>query len=341
MSPSDPTPLLMIPVRRCGSHALRLRLSKNPAFYSPYPMHVIDFMPLVPLYGDLADDAAYFQLVVDVVGLQSGLMVKWKDTALDPVAIFEAIRHEPRNVHRVVWELLLTAGRQHGARVVMDKSLESVFFASELLDLFPKMRFLNVARDPRAQVASMTQAIILEFDVVLNAMLWARAHAEAGRLAVERPEQVLTVRYEDLISHPELTLQRICDFVGMDFVPEMVDVSTSGEARHMSRLSALWSSNDLPPIVANIDKFKRSLTVEQITWIESITAEHMDRYGYVKLTEADRVLDEGVIAEAQARAAEQKLRSWQKLRVEAPQDYILRRFRADYLDMLKRRLTAT
>jgi len=66
-----PVPVLMIPLRRCGSHALRLRLNFNPQFYSPYPLHIVDFMPLLPLYGDLEDDHAYFRLVSDVVGLQA------------------------------------------------------------------------------------------------------------------------------------------------------------------------------------------------------------------------------------------------------------------------------
>jgi hypothetical protein len=107
---SRPRPVLMIPLRRCGSHALRLRLNFSPHFYSPYPLHIVDFMPLVPLYGDLSDDRAYFRLVVDVVGLQAASPVKWPDAVFDPRQIFEAIRQERRSVHRVVWELLLRAG---------------------------------------------------------------------------------------------------------------------------------------------------------------------------------------------------------------------------------------
>ena len=34
---SRPRPVLMTPIRRCGSHALRLRLNLSPDFYSPYP----------------------------------------------------------------------------------------------------------------------------------------------------------------------------------------------------------------------------------------------------------------------------------------------------------------
>jgi hypothetical protein len=87
-----PRPFVMIPLRRCGSHALRLRLNFNTQFYSPYPLHLVDFMPLVErYYTDLADDNIYFQLIRDVIGLQDALMVRWGDVAFDPVDIFGAI----------------------------------------------------------------------------------------------------------------------------------------------------------------------------------------------------------------------------------------------------------
>ena len=89
-----PRPVLMTPIRRCGSHALRLRLNFSPDFYSPYPMHLVDFMPLVELYGNLKDDQTYFQLVLDLVGLQNSTMVKWDDVALDPVQVFEAVKND-------------------------------------------------------------------------------------------------------------------------------------------------------------------------------------------------------------------------------------------------------
>ena len=92
MSQSRPRPVLMTPIRRCGSHALRLRLNQSADFYSPYPMHIVDFMPLVDLYGDLARDWSYFQMVIDLVGLQNATMVKWDNVALDPVKVFEANR---------------------------------------------------------------------------------------------------------------------------------------------------------------------------------------------------------------------------------------------------------
>jgi len=333
-----PRPLLMMPLRRCGSHALRLRMNFNPEFHSPYPLHIVDFMPLVPLYGDLDDDRAYFRLVVDVVGLQAVSMVKWPGMVYDPVEIFETLRHEPRSVHRIVWELLLRSGERTGAKVVMDKSLDSVHYADELMRLFPDMLFLNVVRDPRGQVASMNRAIIHDFDSTLNARTWVRAHDAAAALLARYPERALTIRYEDFLADQEATLRRICGFLGIAFLPQMLDVAHSTEARQIAQLSALWSSNCFPPIPANADKFKHQLSLEEIRVIETLARDYMRTYGYGLMTPADAVLSDASYAAAEARSQAARERAWRDLEQANFRDYVLRRARADYLAQVRARL---
>ncbi|RZI44513.1 sulfotransferase [Herbaspirillum sp. HC18] len=328
-------PILMIPLRRCGSHALRLRLNASPEFYSPYPLHIVDFMPMVPLYGDLADDKAYFRMVVDVVGLQAASMVKWSDIVFDPVEIFESIRDQPRSVHRIVWELLLRAGARHGARVVMDKSLDSVQYADEMMRLFPDMLFLNVVRDPRAQVASMNRAIIHEFDTILNAKAWVDAHEKACALMERCPDRVLTIRYEDFLGKQEETLRKVCRFFGIAYMPEMLDVEHSPEALQISQLSALWESNCFPPIVANVDKFKKQLSTKEIEIIETMAQEYMSLYGYERMTDACAPLEDAALKEAMERSNACRRDAWCKLEESNFRDYILRRFRADYLARIR------
>jgi hypothetical protein len=338
MSDSGPRPVLMIPLRRCGSHALRLRLNFNPQFYSPYPLRVVDLMPMVPLYGDLADDRAYFRLVTDVIGLQAASMVKWPGIVFDAVAIFEALRHEPRSVHRIVWELLLRAGQRGDARVVMDKSLDSVHYADELMALFPNMLFLNVVRDPRAQVASMNKAIIHDFDTLLNTQTWVAAHRAADSLIARYPQRVLTIRYEDFLSDQEHALKHVCGFFGIDYLPQMLDVSHSSEARQISQMSALWSSNCFAPIAANIDKFKQQLSIAEIAAIETLTKDYMQRYGYQLMTDGAAAIDPTAFDAARRRSDAGREHAWNELEQTNFRDYVLRRHRAEYLASVRERL---
>jgi hypothetical protein len=333
-----PRPVLMIPLRRCGSHALRLRLNFNPHFYSPYPLHVVDFMPIVPLYGNLEDDRAYLRLVSDIVGLQAASMVKWPGIVFDPVEIFEAIRHQPRSVHRVVWELLLRAGEARGARVVMDKSLDSVHYADELMRHFPDMLFLNVVRDPRAQIASMNKAIIHEFDTLLNTHAWLEAHRAADAVLAEYPDRTLTIRYEDFVADERFVLKQVCAFLEIAFLPGMVDISHSDEAQQIARLSALWSSNCFAPIAANVDKYKKVLSQSEIAVIETLTSAYMQRYGYERMTDATAVIDAAAFDAARHTSEQARERSWQTLERVNFRDFALRRHRAEYLATVRARM---
>lgn len=335
---TQPRPVLMIPLRRCGSHALRLRLNANKDFYAPYPLHIVDFMPLLELYGDLNDDNHYFQLITDIVGLQSGLMVKWPGVALDPVDIFEAIKYEPRSIHRVIWEMLFETGRNQGASVVMDKSLDSVHYVDDLLELFPDMLFLNVVRDPRAQISSMNRAIIHDFDIMLNAKTWVRAYDEAKVLTHKYPDKVLTIRFEDFVANQSEIIPKICEFFGIKFSPEMLDIDKSEEAKSISTRSALWESNSSAPISANVDKFKKALTDDDIEVIETLAGKHMDYYGYERITAGKADVSDKKMHEAEKRSILNKEEAWKTLKINDPRDYMLRKFRLDYMDMIRGRL---
>ncbi|MEO1386467.1 MAG: sulfotransferase [Cyanobacteria bacterium J06634_6] len=337
--PQRPRPVLMTPIRRCGSHALRLRLNFSNEFYSPYPLHIVEFMPLLPLYGALSNDFNYFQLVIDVVGLQAATMVKWDGVSLDPVVIFERIKDRPRSIHAITWEMLFLAGQKQQTKVVMDKSLDSVHYANELMALFDDMLFLNVVRDPRAQISSINRAIIHDFDTLLNTQTWVKAHDAARALELAYPERVLTIRYEDFIQSQAAVLKKICQFLGIPFLAAMLDVSQSREAQGLSGLSNLWATNSSQPIPANVDKFKKDLSIEEIRLIETLSADHMSYYGYERMTKGTTLVTDSMVETAKQQSAIGKTTAWEIMKAHDPQDYQLRKFRADYLNMLRHKLT--
>ena len=331
-------PVLIAPLRRCGSHALRLRLNFSPEFYSPYPLHLVDFMPLIPLYGNLEDDSRYFQLVTDLTGLLTSSLVKWEGVSIEPIRLFERIKNKPRNVHTITWEILFEAAKTHHAHVVTDKSLDSIYYWKELLSLYPKMLFINLVRDPRAQVSSMNRSIIHEFDSLLNAKIWMHAHEVIQELIKVHPQKVLTIHYEELMKNEEATLRKTCHFLGIDFLPEMLEIAQSAEANQISVQSTLWESNSSPPIQENLDKFKNHLSPNEIETIETLTGSFMDSYGYSRITPGKSNITSRSWEEARIKSDENKKKAWDKLQISNPKDYILRTRRADYIEMCRKNL---
>jgi hypothetical protein len=186
----------------------------------------------------------------------------------------------------------------------------------------------------------MTKAVIHDYDPLLNALTWARAHDAAQALATGYPERVLTIRYEDFLLDQEGTIQAVCGFLGLDFLPTMLDVSRSDEARRISGRSALWSSNAFAPIPANADKFRISLTVPEIEVIETVTATHMVRYGYPLMTGACAPASALDVEAARQRSDRARAAAWADLERRDFRDHTLRSHRAAYLDSVRARCSA-
>jgi hypothetical protein len=335
-----PQPLLMIPLRRCGSHALRLRLRTNPDFFSPYPLHQVDFLPLLKHYGDLSDDTNYFRLITDFIGFANTSPIRWSDVNWDPVSIFNSIKCEKRTIHTISWTLLLKAGQQQGAKVCMCKSLDNIHQAEELMEQHENILFLNVVRDPRGQISSINRSIIYYFDTYLNTRLWIDAYRKASELERKYPDRVLTIRFEDFINNQEEILRRICKFIKIDFLEAMLNMSKSSEAKDISKRSALWESNHSSPIKANVSKFRDYLSMEEIEVIETLTGDMMDDYGYEKITKGKKMITKGMEKQALKNHETNKAMAWADLERNNPQDYIMRKFRTDYLSDLERRLSS-
>lgn len=329
---SRPRMVLMVPLRRCGSNAIRLRLDLNPHISCPYPLHIGDLKKRVS-ETELEEDAHYFQLIVDVIGLQALSLIKWPDIVFDPVKIFEMLRYEDvtrRSVWQIYGELLRQTAEKKGASVIMDKSQDSVVDFEELIRLFPDVLFLDIVRDPRAQVTSMTKSILYDFDSRLNAIRWIEAREWVDTIRDRYPSRIATFRYEDLILCPEKTLRSICDFIMIPFHEDMLNISLSKEAAQMSAISPLWETNSSPPDPSRIHRYQQYLSSDEIALIERITLPWMKQYGYEchSTTLPQPVID---VLQCSIMSKKREKEAWNHLRNNYPLDAILRLKRERYL----------
>jgi hypothetical protein len=84
--------------------------------------------------------------------------------------------------------------------------------------------------------------------------------------------RVCELRYEDLLDDPERELRRVCDFVDVRFVPDMLELIAPCEAVGDARTRDLVRSN--------YGKYRTQLTPRENRRIESIARGTMAGYGY-------------------------------------------------------------
>lgn len=159
-----------------------------------------------------------------------------------------------------------------------EKTPLHIFFTEEIVRLFPSAKLIALQRDPRPVVSSLNRLEHLSSDTTINAKLWYDVWT-TGRSLMKRavPEdQLLEVRYEDLVDDPEGVLAHVCAFLGEDFDPEMMNFGRSVD----DFVTDLLSPQLRGPIAARETDWSSRLTADQVAIIEHVCRDPMRALGY-------------------------------------------------------------
>lgn len=165
-------------------------------------------------------------------------------------------------------------GRWGDKRPMYVQHLDAIFA------MFPDTQFVNVVRDPRAAVASMRKLDWYGGSVVPAAELWERSQraADAWRKRLA-PDQLLEVRYEDLVTRPSETLKELSSFLGLS--PEGVeDMLAYYEENDVPEGSVYHWRVHQPVTEASLRRWEEELSGEEVSLVESVARKRMRPYGY-------------------------------------------------------------
>lgn len=215
----DDTPFFIVGSGRCGSTLLRLILAGHSRIQIPPETWFIgDLVRELPLWGPIS--AAQVDRAVDIM---TGHF-RWPDMQI-PAEEFRrsaSALAAPRlvDVINLVYQHHL---RVHGKQRFGDKTPPYFEIIPELSVLYPGAKFIHLIRDGRDVAISFIENEYSEryyqrrFDW-RRAMRFRRhnnASAHGGR--------ILEVRYEDLVTNLERTVRQICEYLGEEFEPGMLD----------------------------------------------------------------------------------------------------------------------
>jgi hypothetical protein len=170
-----------------------------------------------------------------------------------------------------------------------DKRPAYAVYLDAVFALFPDAQFINLVRDPRAAVESQMRVpwYAAQGASALGPALatWEFAINRVDRFASRlRPDQLLDLRYEDLVRDPRAALARICEFGGLrggDAIDEMLEGSRGGLARG-------WHERVAEPInPALIEGWRERLQAHHLAVVEHATQRHFQRLGYLPTGPAD------------------------------------------------------
>jgi hypothetical protein len=116
----------------------------------------------------------------------------------------------------------------------------------KLARVLPEARFVHLTRDGRdAAISRRSRAVAEPAPFGVLAKRWKRRILQARRHS-RRVRHYMEARYEDLVTDPEPTLRRICEFSELDFDPAMLRYYERAEERLQEMAGALPAKKGRP-----------------------------------------------------------------------------------------------
>ena len=233
-------PVFVLSSIRSGSTLLRVMLNTHSAIHAPHELHLR--------------------------GLGVRLKSKYVTRAMAELGM------DNDQLRYLLWDRLLHRELvRHSKQVLVNKTPSDAFIWQQIVECWPDARFIFLLRHPAAVTDSWHRA----------RKEWTRDQAAEDVLpymdAVEQARTErggLSVKYEDLTRDPEGELQRVCEFIGVDWEPAMVDY---GQGDHGTFRAGL---GDWSPRI----KSGKVQAVEHIPTAEETPASLIDiskKWGYI------------------------------------------------------------
>jgi hypothetical protein len=205
-------PVFVMCTLRSGSTLLRVLLNSHSRIHAPHEIHL-----------------RYISASLDK---------KWSERSMKEMGLDE------EGVRYLLWDRLLERELSpSGKPIIVDKTPNNVFIADKLRECWPDARFIFLLRHPAAIAESRKnwfKGNPDNYDAEQNHDL-IRRYCEALEDARQRYDGI-TIRYEELTEDPEAITKQICDFLGLEWEPSMLEYGEFDHGRYKSGLGD-WSEN--------------------------------------------------------------------------------------------------
>jgi hypothetical protein len=174
------------------------------------------------------------------------------------------------------FEVLMNGYAELGQDILVEKTPIHIFHISIIKSLFPGAIIIGIIRDPRDTFASFNKMLVLQGKS-------ARSIREFSRLWNKAAENILKenidfVRYEDLIKNPLSEINKIINKYGMNIAA--LDKNNYAD---IVRGNEIWKKNVKSAVLAdNSKKYQNNLKEKEITEVEKLCGENMEKFGYKK-----------------------------------------------------------
>jgi len=173
----------------------------------------------------------------------------------------ELLRQSNRSPKGLLEALLRFDAEQHMKESIGAKFPVHITRAQTLVDWYPDARFIHINRHPLAIYSSQKRKhlknsvgalrrLVTVLSVLAATVTSYRASYKFHLRNRQRPNYIF-FQYEDLVSNPDVQVRRLCDFLEVQFVPEMLNPTSKGSSYENSNANGIHA--------ASVDRWQREI----------------------------------------------------------------------------------
>lgn len=270
-------PFFIVGCGRSGSTLLRMMLASHSRLAIPP-----ETWYLIPLVEQLSTDRP---LATDEIERAVSIMTshyRWPDLNLDAAdlrrSVAELRQPSLRDVVEVVYQRHLQA---EGKVRWGDKTPVYISIVPQLAKMFPGARFIHLVRDGRDVAKSFQAQGWPSRWLHEGTGEWVAALDSTERwMASALREQILEVRYEDLVLDTETTLRETCRFLDEQFEPQMLSWEEKVDEQVPSRERHIHTKLKRKADATDVARWKREMTAREVLVAEAFMGAHLARARY-------------------------------------------------------------
>jgi hypothetical protein len=264
---------------RSGTTLLRTMLHCHPELAIPRETRfVIEAWDRRKRFGDLHDADNRRRLARWIFAREKSDADRF---GLDPDAAVERLVAAPPTLGSLLAMCFVMYAEKDGKARWGDKRPKYAARMTAVWDLFPSAHFVNVVRDPRACVASMRALGWYDGRIAPAVELWERSLNTVNdwrpKLAAD---QLLEVRYEDLVADPEAILGRVASFCGLDAGGDAMGRMLAYHRREEVRSERYHANVARPLDPSRVSSWSNALDGGEVAFVEAATGALMKQCGY-------------------------------------------------------------
>jgi hypothetical protein len=228
----------------------------------------------------------------DYISLIGERCPKQFDLYFDYKSYFEGQKYPIRNLKSLANDLFFRIAETKGKSIFVEHTPWYGQRIDILNSLFPKAKYIHVVRDGRDVAISYAKTPWWHKDLAANLDRWAYEALNIAESAknILAPEQMLLVKYEELVQDPEQYLRIICEHLGVEFERNMMRPENYENyakyrkegAAHAKPSAALenWRLNKVGPFFSSNAYAWRSQSQNAFKQISSNAKNALQYFGY-------------------------------------------------------------